>query len=72
MKLPLPIRPAAPRSFTPRAAFTLAEIMTAMGLFSLVVIWMVYSQLFGMRMFTITSTRLSERQCPQGAKLRPG
>ena len=33
--------------------------MTAMGLFSLVVIGVVYSQLFGMRMFNITSTRLS-------------
>ena len=42
-----------------QAAFTLAEIMTAMGLFSLVVIGVVYSQLFGMRMFAITSTRLS-------------
>jgi len=41
-----------------RSAFTLAEIMTAMGLFSMVVIGVVYSQLFGMRMFTITSTRL--------------
>jgi hypothetical protein len=42
-----------------QAAFTLAEIMTAMGLFSLVVIGVVYSQLFGMRMFNITATRLS-------------
>jgi hypothetical protein len=42
-----------------QAAFTLAEIMTAMGLFSLVVIGVVYSQLFGMRMFNVTATRLS-------------
>jgi hypothetical protein len=41
------------------AAFTFVEIMTATGLFSLVVIGAVYSQLFGMRMFNITSTRLS-------------
>jgi hypothetical protein len=48
------------RSFrTRQAAFTFAEIMTAMGLFSLVVIGVVYSQLFGMRMFNVTSTRLS-------------
>jgi hypothetical protein len=59
MNLPPPIRSASPRSPTPRSAFTLAEIMTAMGLFSLVVIGMVYTQLFGMRMFNITSTRLS-------------
>jgi hypothetical protein len=59
MKLPLPIRPAAPRSLTSRAAFTLAEIMTAMGLFSLVVIGVVSSQLFGMRMFNVTSTRVA-------------
>ena len=59
MKPPLPIRPASPRSPTTRSAFTLAEIMTATGLFSLVVIGVVYSQLFGMRMFNITSTRVS-------------
>jgi hypothetical protein len=59
MKLPLPIRLASPCTPTTRSAFTLAEIMTAMGLFSLVVIGVVYSQLFGMRMFNITSTRVS-------------
>jgi hypothetical protein len=59
MKFALPIRPAAPRAPPARSAFTLAEIMTAMGLFSLVVIGVVYAQIFGMRMFTITSTRLS-------------
>ena len=41
-----------------QAAFTFPEIMTAMGLFSLVVIGVVYAQLFGMRMFNITSTRV--------------
>ena len=59
MKLPLPLRSVSPRSPTARSAFTLAEIMTAMGLFSLVVIGVVYSQLFGMRMFNMTSTRVS-------------
>ena len=33
--------------------------MTALGLFSLVVIGVVYSQLFGMRMFNVTSTRVA-------------
>jgi hypothetical protein len=59
MKLPLPIYSASPRSPTARSAFTLAEILTATGLFSLVVIGLVYSQLFGMRAFNITSTRVS-------------
>jgi hypothetical protein len=59
MRLSLDIR--GPRRVRPagQAAFTLAEIMTAMGLFSLVVIGVVYSQLFGMKMFNITATRLS-------------
>jgi hypothetical protein len=59
MKLPVPRRSASLRSPTARSAFTLPEIMTAMGLFALVVIGMVYSQIFGMKMFNITSTRLS-------------
>jgi len=59
MKMPLAIRSASPLSLSARSAFTLAEIMTVMGLFSLVVIGVVYSQLVGMRMFNITSTRLS-------------
>jgi len=59
MKLLGPRLSASPLSPTAQSAFTLAEIMTAMGLFSLVVIGMVYTQLFGMRMFNITSTRLS-------------
>ena len=59
MKLPRHIRSASPRSPGVRSAFTLAELMTAMGLFSLVVLGMVYSQLFGMRMFNVTSTRVA-------------
>ena len=73
MKLPLPIRSASRRSPTGRSAFTLAEIMTAMGLFSLVVIGVVYSQLFGMR--TVQhhlDPAERQRQCPQGAQPRPG
>jgi len=55
LQTPSPNRPAR----AAQAAFTLGEIMTAMGLFSLVVVGVVYSQLFGMRMFNVTSTRLS-------------
>jgi hypothetical protein len=58
MKLPLPIHSGSRRLPTTRSAFTVAEIMTAMGLFSLVVIGVVYSQRFGMRTFNITSTRV--------------
>ncbi len=41
------------------AGFTLSELMIAMTLFSLVVIAVVYSHLFGLRMFSITATKLS-------------
>jgi len=59
MKLPIPIRASSPLLPTPRSAFTLAEIMTAIALFSLVIVGVVYSQIFGMKMFNITATRLS-------------
>jgi hypothetical protein len=59
MKLPLPMRSVSVRTPTSQSGFTLAEIMTATGLFSLVVIALVYSQLFGMRTFNITSTRVA-------------
>jgi prepilin-type N-terminal cleavage/methylation domain-containing protein len=39
--------------------FTLAEIMTAMALFSLVMVGVVYSHVLGLKMFNITSTKLS-------------
>src|SRR5262245_41887609 len=42
-----------------RAGFTLTEIMTAMAIFSLVVAAMVYTHLFGIRMFNLTATKLS-------------
>jgi hypothetical protein len=67
MKLPLTIRSRSPVT---RSAFTLAEIMTAMGLFSLVVIGVVYSQLFGMRMFNITATRVAA--CDKARKVLNG
>jgi hypothetical protein len=59
MKLPHCTCHAAPPAPTGRGGFTLAEIMIAMGLFSLVVIGVVSAQLFGMRLFNVTSTRLS-------------
>jgi type II secretory pathway pseudopilin PulG len=40
-------------------AFTLVEIMSATGLFALVVIGAVYSQLFGLRLFNVTCAKLS-------------
>jgi type II secretory pathway pseudopilin PulG len=59
MKLPLLMRPASRRPPITRSAFTLVEMMTAAALFSLVVIGVIYSQLFGMRTFNLTSTRVS-------------
>ena len=41
------------------AAFTLIDLMTAMLLFSLVVVGLVYTHLFSLRMFNITATKLS-------------
>ena len=59
MILPLPNSGPSRSPRASQSAFTLAELMTAAGLFSLVVIGVVYAHLVGMRMFTITSTRLS-------------
>jgi len=50
-----------------RAGFTLAELMTAIAIFSLVVTAVVYSHLFGMRMFNLTATRLSASYSARGA-----
>jgi type II secretory pathway pseudopilin PulG len=59
MKLPLMMRSGFRRSATTRSAFTLVEMMTATSLLSLIVIGVVYTQLFGIRMFNVTSTRVS-------------
>src|SRR5690348_5145145 len=40
-------------------AFTIAEIMTAMAIFSMVMVAVVYCHLFGLRLFNISATRLS-------------
>jgi type II secretory pathway pseudopilin PulG len=53
---PVNLSIAAPRRG--RVAFTLAEMMVAMAIFSLVVISVVYSHLFGLKMFNVTSTKL--------------
>jgi Tfp pilus assembly protein PilW len=48
-------------------AFTLSEMMTAMAIFSMVIIGVVYSHLFGMRMFSLTATKLSASQGARSA-----
>lgn len=59
MNLPLSIHSAGRRRRGVRPGFTITEIMIAMGVFSLVVMGVVASQVFSMRLFNITSTRLA-------------
>jgi type II secretory pathway pseudopilin PulG len=40
-------------------AFTLTEFMVAMGIFALVILAVIYSQMFGMKMFTMTQSKLT-------------
>jgi hypothetical protein len=54
-----PVRGMARRARSARAAFTLLDTMTAMAIFSLVVIALVYSHLFSLRLFNISATKLS-------------
>jgi prepilin-type N-terminal cleavage/methylation domain-containing protein len=42
-----------------RSAFTLTEIMVAMAIFSLVIVSVIYSHVFGMRMYNVTTTKLN-------------
>jgi len=42
-----------------RSAFTITEMVVAMAVFSLVIISVVYSHLFGLKMFNISSTKLT-------------
>jgi prepilin-type N-terminal cleavage/methylation domain-containing protein len=44
---------------TGRSAFTLAEMLIAMGIFSMVIAAMVATQLFGLRVYTLAATKLS-------------
>lgn len=41
------------------SAFTLAEMLIAMGIFSMVIIAMVATQLFGLRVYTLAATKLN-------------
>ncbi|HLH54606.1 MAG TPA: prepilin-type N-terminal cleavage/methylation domain-containing protein [Verrucomicrobiae bacterium] len=50
-----------------RSGFTLAEITTAMAIFSLVTVAVLYSHLFGLRVFNICATRLSASQGSRSA-----
>jgi len=60
MKLLLPFsRSPAPQA-TLAAAFTLTELMIAMGVFALLVIGVVGSGVFGLSMYQITETKLTE------------
>ena len=47
--------------------FTLTEIMTAMAIFSLVIVSLVSSHLIGVKMYTITSAKLEASQSARGA-----
>jgi hypothetical protein len=40
------------------AAFTMAEMMIALGIFSLLILGMVAAQIYGMRVYTISATKL--------------
>jgi prepilin-type N-terminal cleavage/methylation domain-containing protein len=63
MRILLHPRPSGPGAGAAgRAAFTLAEIMVAMGIFSLALVGALYSHLFGMRIQGITQTKLSSTQ----------
>jgi type II secretory pathway pseudopilin PulG len=59
MNLPPSLYSLCRRRGGARWGFTLVEIMTALGVFSLLVMGVLYSQLFGMRMFNLTSARLA-------------
>ena len=57
MKCPLLHRTAPGRASI--QAFTLAEALIAMGVFSMVVAAMVATQIFGLRVYTLAATKLS-------------
>ena len=59
MKIPVFNPPPGRAVARAQTAFTLAEIMVAMAVFSLVVIGVVYTHLFGMRLYGITESKLS-------------
>lgn len=50
-----------------KAGFTLAEMMSALAIFSLVIAAVIYSHLLGLRMFNITATKLGASQGARAA-----
>src|SRR3974390_3282599 len=40
------------------AGFTLAEMLVALGIFSMLIVWMVSAQIYGMRVYTLAATKL--------------
>jgi type II secretory pathway pseudopilin PulG len=40
------------------AAFTLAEMLVSVGIFALLITWMVSAQIYGMRVYTLAATKL--------------
>jgi prepilin-type N-terminal cleavage/methylation domain-containing protein len=40
------------------AGFTLAEMLVALGIFSMLIAWMVSAQIYGMRVYTLAATKL--------------
>jgi len=50
-----------------RSGFTLTEVMVAMAIFSLVVVSVIYSHVFGMRMYNVTTTKLNASEQARSA-----
>ncbi|HYG34552.1 MAG TPA: prepilin-type N-terminal cleavage/methylation domain-containing protein [Clostridia bacterium] len=59
--------PQGSRRRLDHAGFTITEIMVAMALLSLVIIAVIYSHVFGLRLFNITATKLSACQSARAA-----
>ena len=47
---------------SPQRAFTLTEVLISMALFLLVIISVVYTQIFGLRLYTLVQTKLSSTE----------
>jgi type II secretory pathway pseudopilin PulG len=67
MKLPLLIRWSRTVSRGGRSASTLTEILIAASLFSLVIVGVVYTHVFGLNMATLTNSKLSATQAARHA-----
>jgi hypothetical protein len=44
--------------YTGSAGFTIAEMLMAAGVFALLIVWMISAQIYGMRVYTMTATKL--------------